>query len=89
MIIPPPFVTLDLLHQDQEPAMSCNATTPSRHPPAAAWAPLARVVDLFLTWRRRSAERGQLHSLSDHMLKDMGVSRADVERETSKRYWQE
>jgi uncharacterized protein YjiS (DUF1127 family) len=87
----PPFVPVDFGFQ--ESAMSCNATTPSKRlrppTPAATRTPLARVADLILTWLQRSAERRQLHSLSDHMLKDMGLSRADVERETSKRYWQE
>jgi uncharacterized protein YjiS (DUF1127 family) len=56
---------------------------------AAAWASLGRLADLISTWRQRSAERRHLHGLNEFMLKDLGISRADVDRETSKRYWQE
>ena len=33
--------------------------------------------------------RRHLASLNDHMLKDIGVSRADVEYEIRKPFWQE
>jgi uncharacterized protein YjiS (DUF1127 family) len=47
-----------------------------------------RFADLLLTWLQRSRERRLLGTLSDHMLEDMGLSRADVDRETSRRFWQ-
>lgn len=50
---------------------------------------LLRIVDLLLTWLRRSQQRRQLGSLSDRMLKDIGVSRADVDYETSRRFWRD
>ena len=45
------------------------------------------VVDVLYRWQSRYAERRQLRQLSDHMLKDIGLSRADVEREASKPVW--
>lgn len=45
------------------------------------------VVELALVWLQRSRERRQLDSFGDHMLKDIGVSRADVDREVSKPFW--
>jgi uncharacterized protein YjiS (DUF1127 family) len=70
-------------HQAVRPRRTIRQTA------AAAWGTLARVAEVIATWLRRSAERRHLHSLNDYMLKDMGVSRADVERETSKRCWQD
>jgi len=45
------------------------------------------LVELVLVWLQRSRERLQLGSFGDHMLKDLGVSRADVDREVSKPFW--
>jgi uncharacterized protein YjiS (DUF1127 family) len=46
-----------------------------------------RAVDLLLTWQQRARDRQQLQSLSDHMLRDIGLTRADVFLETSKPFW--
>lgn len=43
-------------------------------------------IDTMMT-RRRS--RLQLHSLDDRMLKDIGVSRAEVVAESCKPFWRE
>jgi uncharacterized protein YjiS (DUF1127 family) len=45
------------------------------------------LVELALVWLQRIRERRQLDSLGDHMLKDLGISRADVDREVSKPFW--
>lgn len=45
------------------------------------------VVDALYRWQSRYTERRQLRQLSDHLLKDIGLSRADVEREASKPVW--
>jgi uncharacterized protein YjiS (DUF1127 family) len=45
------------------------------------------VADLFSTWLERVRERRQLHALDDRMLKDIGLTRADVEYEAQKRFW--
>ncbi len=49
---------------------------------------LARVLDRALAWHERARQRRQLQSLSDHMLHDIGLGRADVEAETAKPFWQ-
>jgi uncharacterized protein YjiS (DUF1127 family) len=41
----------------------------------------------FAEWRRRVRSRNELHGLSDQTLRDIGVSRCDVHRETSKSFW--
>lgn len=45
------------------------------------------VLTILLEWRWRAAQRHLLRSLSDRMLKDIGVSRADIEREWRKPFW--
>ena len=49
---------------------------------------LERICDLLLAWHERSRQRHQLASLSDHLLRDIGLSRADIMAETTKRFWQ-
>jgi uncharacterized protein YjiS (DUF1127 family) len=39
-------------------------------------------------WHRRARERRHLEALSDHMLRDIGLSRADVMAEATKPFWQ-
>ena len=46
-----------------------------------------QVAELLLTWVERVRQRRQLGQLSDHMLKDIGLARADVETEVSKPFW--
>lgn len=46
-----------------------------------------RIADLLLTWHRRARQRRQLACLSDRMLRDIGLSRADVWTESSKPFW--
>ena len=47
------------------------------------------LLEQVLDWQDRSAQRRALAELSNHQLKDIGLSRADVVRETMKRFWQE
>ncbi|MGH6943619.1 MAG: DUF1127 domain-containing protein [Geminicoccaceae bacterium] len=49
---------------------------------------MRRAVKLVLIWRERARQRHQLQLLSDHMLRDIGLSRADVQLEVSKPFWQ-
>ena len=48
---------------------------------------LAAVIEQVLVWHERAQQRRQLQSLSDHMLRDLGLGRADVAAETSKPFW--
>lgn len=47
-----------------------------------------RLTDLLLLWLQRARQRRSLDSLSDHVLKDVGLSRADVMGEAHKQFWQ-
>lgn len=53
----------------------------------ADWA-LTRATDGAATWSRRIADRRALRALDDHILHDIGLSRADIEHEAGKRFWQ-
>jgi uncharacterized protein YjiS (DUF1127 family) len=46
-----------------------------------------RIPEAGLTWFERAHQRRQLHELSDHMLRDIGLTRADVWAECSKPFW--
>jgi uncharacterized protein YjiS (DUF1127 family) len=46
-----------------------------------------RAVDLVLAWHERVRQRRHLRSLDNHMLRDIGLSRADVEGEAAKPFW--
>ena len=45
-------------------------------------------TETLLTWLERARQRRHLRTLSDHMLRDIGLSRADVEGEAGKPFWQ-
>jgi uncharacterized protein YjiS (DUF1127 family) len=49
---------------------------------------ITRLVDQLLTWHQRVQDRRALGQLDAHMLHDIGLSRADVESEASKPFWQ-
>ena len=54
-----------------------------RGPGEAAASALGRL----LVWQERASQRHALAALDDRMLNDVGLSRADVEWETSKPFW--
>lgn len=49
---------------------------------AAAWHRIRR-------WEQLAYEREQLARMSDEMLKDIGLSRADVEQESERHFWED
>ncbi len=48
---------------------------------------IAATVTIGLRWQERARERHQLASLNDIMLRDIGLTRVDVERECQKPFW--
>jgi len=48
---------------------------------------LGRAVDRLLLWVERSGQRHQLAELNQHMLRDIGLTRADVIAEATKPFW--
>ena len=54
---------------------------------AALWTLPERIADVLYEWQRRASDRHHLRQLPDRMLKDVGLSRADVEGEAGKPFW--
>jgi uncharacterized protein YjiS (DUF1127 family) len=50
-------------------------------------AALRSLVEHAIQWHERSRQRRHLAQLSDHMLRDIGLSRADVWAECEKPFW--
>jgi uncharacterized protein YjiS (DUF1127 family) len=50
-------------------------------------ATIAQMVATVQEWRERRRQRFDLMALDDHLLKDLGISRADAEREWAKPGW--
>jgi len=48
---------------------------------------LVRLNELLQGWHDRTVQRRTLVTLDDRTLRDLGLSRADVEREASKPFW--
>ncbi len=48
---------------------------------------LDSMVDTLLSWQRRHKDRMHLMALDDRLLRDIGISPADVDREASKPFW--
>ena len=98
----PTFPAAALVPQDGVNIMALttfDTITPAHfHGPASLWngaATLAKkasagigtvFADLY-TWRERARQRRLLLTLSDHMLKDVGITRADAEFEARKPCW--
>lgn len=49
--------------------------------------PLLRLLDVLFSALERRKQRHALMGLDDHLLKDIGVSRSEVEQEVSKPFW--
>ncbi len=53
---------------------------------ARSW--LIRALDALALWQERAAGRAHLAQMDERMLKDMGVGRAEADREAHKPFWQ-
>ncbi|WP_417783184.1 DUF1127 domain-containing protein [Terasakiella pusilla] len=50
-------------------------------------ADVLQLVTLLWTWHERSRQRFKMRQMSDDILKDIGRSRADIEKEAQKPFW--
>jgi uncharacterized protein YjiS (DUF1127 family) len=62
------------------------AALPARLRPSLA-SRAGQVIDLVLTWHERARQRRALLQLSDDMLGDIGISRAQALAEAHKVWW--
>jgi uncharacterized protein YjiS (DUF1127 family) len=60
-----------------------------RYRNGAAGGGLGRALATLREWRRRIRERHELAGLSDRMLSDIGISRAEAEFFADKPFWRE
>jgi len=45
------------------------------------------IIRGFLRWLAQACQRHHMHRLSDHMLQDIGLTRADLEQESRTQSW--
>jgi len=48
---------------------------------------LINLFDAMQNWAERHRTRGHLYQMPEYMLRDIGVSRAEVEQEYTKPFW--
>jgi uncharacterized protein YjiS (DUF1127 family) len=48
---------------------------------------LDRLFETPFVWAERAAERRHLAELNDHLLRDIGVTRADIDAVSTKPFW--
>ena len=46
-----------------------------------------RAAECLLSWQERARQRHQLQCLSDHVLRDIGLTRADILAESTRPFW--
>lgn len=46
-----------------------------------------KIIAKLLLWRRISMQREELGRMSDELLKDIGISRAEASREAQRPFW--
>ncbi|KEA62193.1 hypothetical protein ADIMK_3854 [Marinobacterium lacunae] len=49
--------------------------------------PISGLLKTLLLWHQRARQRRRLLALPPHMLKDIGISKADAVHEASKPFW--
>jgi uncharacterized protein YjiS (DUF1127 family) len=48
---------------------------------------IVKATDTVLDWQDRARQRHHLGEMDDHLLRDIGLSRADLEHESAKPFW--
>ena len=71
------------------PQLSSGHAVPCAAASVALPGRLSRLVQTLLLWHERARQRRHLGNLSDDMLRDLGLSRADVLAETDKPFWRD
>jgi uncharacterized protein YjiS (DUF1127 family) len=56
---------------------------------AVFFAAIGRILHTLRVWSKRAESRRAHAMLSDHLLRDIGLTPADVERELMKPFWRE
>jgi uncharacterized protein YjiS (DUF1127 family) len=80
---PPASLEVASTHRMVDPASASTALLLRR----VARSVLVAGIERLLLWHELARQRHQLHMMDDRMLKDIGLTRADVESETQKPFW--
>ena len=64
-----------------------NVRIPRIRVEPAGRGPRRSLLHELLVWQERANQRRRLRELPDHLLRDLDLSRADVEREAVKPFW--
>ena len=72
-----------------ELSSSSNILTGTQHSVGQATGFLASLIEAPFIWLERAHDRRRLAELDDHMLRDIGISRADADQVASRPFWQE
>ena len=73
----------------REERLSGRTSAPGGRAPASSGSRAASLLRRILTWAERIRQRRALQALDEWVLKDIGLSRADVMHEYDKPFWQE
>ena len=68
-------------------ATTSARTFPRSSRPARAAGLISGAIETVLLWHTRARERRHLAGLDDRMVRDIGVTQADIEREYRKPFW--
>jgi len=60
---------------------------PFLRPRISVFPAVRRFSAMIREWRRRARSRRELLALDDRMLKDIGITRIDAQREAAKPFW--
>lgn len=60
---------------------------PARRRALIGWPVVTGLIELLSVWLDRMRQRRQLYALDDRLLRDIGLTRADVEFEAQKHFW--
>ncbi len=53
------------------------------------WRMMSKALIVLMAWQERARQRTSLGQMDDRMLKDIGLNRLDVYRETSRPFWKD
>ncbi|PWR20170.1 DUF1127 domain-containing protein [Zavarzinia aquatilis] len=73
--------------ETKSPALSPVETRKETTGRVTVWTLAARAVTALLVWQRRAMERHHMRRMDDRLLRDIGLSRADIESEAAKPFW--
>jgi uncharacterized protein YjiS (DUF1127 family) len=82
----PAATCLDTTRQEERAVFGTSSASPHRLERTARWEK-GGVLGLLGAWIERWRQRRALAALDDHLLRDLGITREEAERESAKPFW--